>query len=80
MVLILAKIAKNAMGVFMAMASTFVFCISDMSEKVTQRPLEWPLFELDSTLQCSYLQIDPVKNARAFTRGVRLLEFIPALT
>ncbi len=32
-----------------SMASTFLFCISDISEKVIQRRLEWPLFELHST-------------------------------
>ncbi len=36
----------------MAMASKILFCINDISEKVIQRRLEWPLFELHSTLQC----------------------------
>ncbi len=61
----------------MAMASTYVFCISDMSEKLIRRRLEWPLFELHSTLQCR--DICRSKQHEC-SLGVCLLEYIPALT
>ncbi len=66
----------------MAMTSTFVFCIGDMSEKVIQRRLEWPLFELHSTLQCRVIcrSIEQIMHERLLEGALILLEYIPALT
>ncbi len=52
---ILANLIKRkgySQGVFLEMGLKFLFCISDISEKVLQNRVEWCLFELHSMLQC----------------------------